>query len=363
MRVPYHITASVGALLLAVSFGGCDEGPSRTTLPTNTPPPPTPLPVTVTRLELSGPESVPPRDRAQFTVLAYRSDGSTRDVTNEAAWQVGDPEILTVSSTGVVTGRVTGESSLSASFEGQTATRSEVLVLPAGTYRVIGSVSDGGVPITGAKVAVTGGTARGLATPAGPEYRLYGLAGPTELLATRNGYEDQTRRIDIGGHQRVDFDLRPSGPRVDVSGSYTLEVSADRACRDSLPETARTRRYAATITQAGPWVTATLSGGFRTHGGRLRNMFSGMSEPGDVVMLELRPTAFLDYYHYSYPTLDDSDVIEEIAPNTLLVIAGWAQFKRSGSALVASLNGAFMVYDAALQRTATCFGGQLAFLR
>lgn len=363
MRSVPVVAAFALRVALSVSFVACgDDGPTRPTPPPSTPPPTTPPVVTVTRLEVSGPGSVPPGGTAQFTATAHMSDGSTQDVTTQASWRTGHSGILTVSSSGLVSGRQRGETSLTASISGRPATQSEVLVLPPGTYRVVGTVRDAGFPVTGAQVAVTSGTATGLSAGASPEYRLYGVAGPTELRVTRDGYHEQKTRLDVARHERVDFDLTLSGPRTEAAGTYTLEVSANPACRGRLPEAAQTRRYAATIVQDGPRVSVTLSGAFRTHDGRQRNSFSGMVEPGGIATFRLdAPYCGFYYYYYDCSPMD-AEVVEEIAPETTLVIAGSAFVRDSGSMMSGALSGSITTYDAALKPAATCSAGRHSFV-
>lgn len=356
-----HIpTGAALAVALAVSLMAC--GDDTPTQPTSPPPPPPGPTVTSTRIELTGPESVPPGGTAQFGATAHLSDGATQDVTSQATWRSGHTGILTVSSTGLVTGRQRGETSLSAAYGGRLATRNEVLVLPAGTYRVIGTVRDAGFPMTGAQITVTGGSAVGLTAGASPDYRLYGVAGPTELGATRNGYNEQKQRLDVAGHQRVDFDLTLSGPRTQAAGRYTLEVSADARCRDRLPESARTRRYLVDLVQNGPHVAATLSGVFRTYQGRLRNTFNGTTEPGGAVSFTLGSFCEYDYDYDYYNDVCSADVMEEIAPATSLVITGWASVRDSGSMMSGALSGSITTYDANLRPTATCSAGRHRFV-
>lgn len=54
----------------------------------------------MSRLEVAGPSAVPPGETAQFRATAHFSDGTTRDVTGEAAWLSSNSSVLTLSGGG-----------------------------------------------------------------------------------------------------------------------------------------------------------------------------------------------------------------------------------------------------------------------
>lgn len=151
----FHLlTGCFLALALAGLLGACDDAPTRPSGGGVNPD----VPVTTTRLEIAGPDAVAPGESAQFAATAYQSDGSTRNVTNEAQWRSGNPSVLSISANGLATGRERGEAPITAAFAGRTANKSNVFVLPAGTYRLAGAVRDAGVLVSGARVEVTAGT-------------------------------------------------------------------------------------------------------------------------------------------------------------------------------------------------------------
>jgi hypothetical protein len=209
------------AIALASLLGACDDGP-----PTRPSPPPSapPGPVTITRLELAGPDSLPPGATAQYSAIAHQSDGTTRDVTSSALWRTGNPSVLSISSsTGLATAHARGETVVTTNAGGQFALKPDVIVVPAGTFRLGGIVKDGGVPVIGVRVEVTAGTGQGLATTttsASPQtpfpngaYRLYGVSGDTEVRVTRDGYQEQRKKFQVTSHQTLDFDLVLTRPR------------------------------------------------------------------------------------------------------------------------------------------------------
>jgi hypothetical protein len=333
------------ALLLSILPGGCgDDSPGA---PSPLPSQPTSLTV---GLELSGPESVPPGGTAQFRAIDHRGDGSSRDVTEEAAWRGGNPAILTVSSTGVVSGQQPGETSLSVSYLNRTATRNQVFVLPPGTYKVSGVVRDASHAVSGARVAVTTGSGQGLSTTtADGIYRLYGVGGPTELQVTKTGYLDEKRHVEVTRHETADFDLRLVAPRPEISGTYTLRISAANHC-DSLPDDVRTRTYTALLEQTGPGVTTTLSGPtFLMGAGRVLNRFYGTVEPARVTFQVTAPSTYYYWYVYTYPS-----VLEQLTASGSYSFSGSVQAAASGSRISGTLDGVVGTYDLRLAATAFC---------
>ena len=137
-----RVCSAVG---LAAILVACDKNPA-------SPDTSSPYPVT---LELSGPGTVPPGGTAQFTARGVYADGSQSDLTNQASWRTGRSTVLTINAAGVATGHALGETSVTVSFRGRSATKSDVVVAPAGTYRLSGNVRDGGVPVVDAEVVVT----------------------------------------------------------------------------------------------------------------------------------------------------------------------------------------------------------------
>ncbi len=353
----FHLlTGCAIALALAALLGACDDGPTRPSQPTGTPT----VPVTVTGLEIAGPSTVPPGESAQFTATAHMSDGSTRNVTNEAVWRTGNQSVLTISSTGLATGRERGEASVEVSASGRTAVKNDVIVVPAGTYRLIGTVRDADIPVWGAQVEVTAGTGQGLAA-SGAFYRLYGVTGDIEVRVTADGYQEQKKRLQVTSHQTLDFELILSRPRADASGNYTLTVTTASECHAALPADARIRTYTAVVRQHGPSLTVTLEGSkFFVQGSRTFNSFGGTVEPSRVTF---RLSAWDDYYGY------DPDVLEQLTDTTLLAVSGWAETTVSSGRLLGKLSGAIDTLqinpEGGFRRIASCrsTGHQFVFSR
>jgi hypothetical protein len=323
------------ALALAGMLGACDDGPptrpSRPTPPTGPPPP---APVTLVRLELTGPGTVPPGESAQYSVNAYWSDGSVRDLTREAEWRSSDASVLSISPTGVATGQARGSTFISVGAAGSFSSK-EVIVLPAGSYRLTGNVRDTGFGVTGARVEVTAGTGRGLAaTTSTGGYVLFGVGGDVEVRVTGDGFQEQRKRLLVTTHQQLDFDLIVSEPRPEVSGTYSLTVSADPACRAALPEEARARTYTAIVQQTGPHLRVTLEGStfYTGEGGGLRNTFAGAIDRTGITFL-LDP---VQGYYYRFPV---PAVLEVLSPEMYFQISGSARTTIAPGSLSGTLSG------------------------
>ncbi|MGH9200604.1 MAG: carboxypeptidase regulatory-like domain-containing protein [Vicinamibacterales bacterium] len=325
----YLLTGSAIALALAGLLGACDGGPTRPMRQGG----PQNVPVAIVDLSIAGPNTIPPGETAQFTATARQSDSSTRNVTNEVAWRTGNQSVLTISSTGLATGRDRGESSIQASLGGRTAIKDDVIVVPAGTYRLIGTLRESGFLVSGARVEVTAGTGQGLAVTANGGYRLYGVAGDIEVRVTADGYQEQRKRLQVTSHQTLDFDLILSRPRPDVSGTYTLTVTAAPECRAALPAETGIRTYTAVVGQGGPRLTVTLEGSrFFVDRGRTFNRFGGTVEPSGATFYVTGPD---DFYYSSYGL----DVVELLTDTTFFAFSGSAATTVSSAGLSGTLTG------------------------
>ena len=247
----------------------CDKSP---TSPTLLPRAGAPTPTLAVRLELIGPDTVAPGEQVQFTAIGHRTDGSTEDMTQQANWNSFRSNVLSVTGAGRVTGMSLGDSVLQARLSSLVASR-EIIVVPRGTYRVSGAITEAdspSTPVGGARVEVQGNAAVPPVQSFGDgRYRLYGVSGPVRLRAEKAGYEAVTTDTVVSTHGTVNFVLPLSGPRLHVSGLYSLTIAAAAECRDRLPEEAWTRRYDATVHQQGPLLRVELSGAtFVVSGGK-----------------------------------------------------------------------------------------------
>ena len=236
---------------------------------------------TVSRLEIGGPDSVPPGQSVKLSATAFFSDGSSRDVTSQVRWENGNPGLITISSAGVVSaGSQRGETTISArytavpaSVSGSGSASRQQFVLPSGTFRLAGTVSHEGAPLDGARVEVTGGAATLETVSIAGLFAFYGVTGEVELRITKDGYATQTRRVLVTAHRAEAFELPTIIPILNLDGTYTLRIEAAPECRESLPAATRERTYFSTAVQRGSHVTLTLP---------VPNGFSGTVEPHRV---------------------------------------------------------------------------------
>jgi hypothetical protein len=295
------------------------------------------------RLEIVGPTSVAPGDTRQFTALLHAPDSLARNVTTDVAWQSRADQIFSVSSTGEVAGIRSGDGSLTAFYRPDssiTASR-EVIVVPTGTYRLAGLVTEAdspNVPIPDAQLDLVAGSGAGLSTTTGTDgrYRLHGVAGDAQIRISKKGYDLSIDRITIQDHAMENFQLTLSRGRMEVGGEYQLTIAAADSCGPELPDEARRRVYTAVVVQQGRQLEVALGGAtFATSKAGKGNRFLGTAE-ADHVKFTLYQEPFYSYYpsvprHYP-------DVVEQLTSG-FLTIAGTAVLKRSSRGLSGPLGG------------------------
>jgi hypothetical protein len=332
------VAAASFTFVAAVLCAACDKSPTAPTPPTG---PTSPAgPPVVQSLVIAGPEVVGLGATGQFRVMAHLSEGSSRDVTTEANWSAASGGLISVSAPGSVNGLERGETRVSAEFDGRRESK-VVMVLPAGTYRLTGTVieADSSGPVTGALVEVTTGVGARLTarTDRTGTYRLYGVSGQTGLRVTRDGYQPTAGTAFVTDQSAShNIALPLVAPRADVSGIYTLTITAADECRHGvgegrLPEEARVRTYRAAVRQDGPRVEMTLSGA------RLRSRpILGRLEPGRVVF---------DLNWYSESGTDDRPILEQLAASMFFSVGGGVTATISPSRLAGAFYGEFHVLD------------------
>ena len=183
-------------------------------------------------------------ETSQFTAVARFSDDSTRDVTLEAAWDSSQPQIATISPTGLLTARALGTTVVSVRYP-VTSTplnpslfrSTGVSISPAGTFAISGRVREPGAGgVSGAQVRHV---ASGLTfvTPANGTFSLGGLTDGG-ISVTKAGFETVELTADPG--EFVDVPLQQV-TRVEA-GAATLsdtlapndmlyEVAPDTLCQ------------------------------------------------------------------------------------------------------------------------------------
>src|SRR5262245_36502570 len=346
MRMRALSSGSGIATMLVAILLACDKSPTQPTTfeqPSRQPPPPASTPKVLTALTITGPGTIAPDQTGQFTARAQYSDSSTEDVTNSATWRTNVSTVLTISTTGLATGHALGESAVTASYSTRSAVKGDVIVVPAGTFRVSGSIRDGGIGVTGANVRVISGSSQGLnVTTAGDGvYRLYGVVGDSELRVQKDGYEDARRQLTVSQTTTVDFDLVLTKPRDIVAGTYALRVTAAPECEALLPPEALQRTFTAVISQNGPGLQIVLQNAtFARMGGALQNRFFGVVEPSRVVFQPFGGSSYYGFYYY-FP-----DVLEEMRAGIWYTFGGVAATTASANGRSGSLDGSVRLLDA-----------------
>jgi hypothetical protein len=161
---------------------------------------------------------------------------------------------------------------------------------------------------------------------------------------SKDGYQTNTQNLVVTNDTPLlTMTLTLVRPRLDISGAYTLTLTADPNCSSGLPEPLRTRSYGAVLTQVGPQVNVTLTGASfaisRRGGG---DHFTGRIEPTQLVF---SLPQFDGYYYGSYGDAYYPNIIEEVAgPNYLAIWGKVAAVGTSGS-FSGALDGAFELYS------------------
>jgi hypothetical protein len=316
-------------LALALSAAGCSSN--------STPIPNIPS-ATVKSLSISGPATIAPGATAAFTATAQLSNGLAEDYTTKVTWRTTNLSVLTIDAQGRATGRTGGETQVVASVSSATS-RANVMVIPPETFRLTGTVTESGVPVSQATVAVSSGTGSGLVTLTdfNGQYRLYGVAGAIEITVTKSGYATAVQPMVVTAASVADVAVAQTNP-LSLAGTYLLTISADTGCRGpfppatALPAELVQRHYTATVTQTGPAFHVELSGAEFLVSNGAGNNFSGTAQPGQI-------SFFLgDGYYTPYP-----DLFEDVGNGQALLVEGSGTLTQSGADLTGLMRGGVWV--------------------
>jgi hypothetical protein len=340
-------------VIVAVCVLGLLATCRKSSTPTSpTTPTPTVAPV-LASLTIEGPSSIQPGDTRQFTLRARMSDGTTPDVTSAGVWRTTNPAVINVAS-GLVTAAAAGEVTISASYQGRSASLA-VVSLPDGTGILAGNVRESTFAINNSTVEIVGGPYAGKSVISSGFYRLYGVVGNLQVRASAAGYVAQTTSVSVSPFttprrdSTLNFDLTPVIPDLSLPGNYRVTLIPSPSCT-TLPADVGTRQYTAAITQNGPALTIVLGGAeFATISGRPSNQFSGRAR-SNAVELTLGSTY---YYYYYYTTLGFAErlIRAPVGPwgfnaTRYLTVFGTSQGSASPSSFSTTLNGTLAVVDA-----------------
>jgi hypothetical protein len=176
-------------------------------------------------------------DTAQFTAMATMSNGSTANVTSDAAWTTSDPSIFAVAAGGRVTALKEGSADVRASYQG-TAAKDVTPAQPFLMFTAYGTVTAAPPDfdaLSGARVDITPSPSGALfaMTDARGDYTFQPLKGGVYTITeSHDGFHTLTRTITATRDVRSDFPLVPMPPPgatarcKDKSWSYSTDKSA-----------------------------------------------------------------------------------------------------------------------------------------
>jgi hypothetical protein len=324
------VVASLLALTLAACSGDSPARPTRVG-PTQS------RDVFLARLEIVGPRSVAPGESVQFTAVGHLSDGTTTAYSaSQTSWLSQHSGVLAIDADGRASGGQAGETTLSVKVSTLSAS-TEIVVLPAGTFKLSVVVNEGSVPALDVKVEVLSGVGAGLVdlTPVNGRYDLYGVAGDAQIRISGSGYRELIQHVFISEPTVVTVQVVLSIERLDVSGNYVLTIEGDAPCQEALPDGLANRRYDAVITQVGPDVRVVLQGADFRFEGATRNSFSGRMDNEHIVF---NLGGFSDtFYAYSYEPRPD--VMEHLGDAVYLYYVGGAVTSVSRRTLSGTFQG------------------------
>jgi hypothetical protein len=325
MRTPYALGA-VAAVVIATSFAACgDDSPVR---PSNE----------VQRVEINGPSSIAPGQTASYSVIEYLSNGTSRALPT-AAWASSNASLIQITSSGVATAQPrTGESTIS--VKTTKSAGKEVTVMPPGTFRLVGTVTDAdqtNVTIPDAQVEVMGG-GPSVTTNAVGTFRLYGVPGDSEIRVTREGYRAIEERLQLSTNTTRNFRMSIDGALRNYGGNYTLVVEARANCGGPRPLATEWKRrtYDATVLQNGSKLEVQLTE---------PRFVSTPSFRGDRFGGAITPVGanFLIEWDYYYSGV--ANITERLPDGSTLYISGSATTSGSPSGLSGVLSGFFDHYS------------------
>jgi hypothetical protein len=218
-----------------------------------------------------------------------------------------------------------------------------VLAVPAGTYKVSGRITEGGLALQGVALRVMRGTGEGLTATSdlNGQFTFFGLAGDVRIQASKGGYLDAFRDLSVGSTTTDNFELAPARQRKDLTGTYSMTIGAP-TCSGSapFPDDVRSRTYTATVTQTGRVLNVALSGAdFIVSSGR-GDHFSGTIDPLDNVAFAIGDSF---YYYYFYYNQNVFDVVERLDDSRSFTVAGVVTATVRGSEIAGTLSGSFIV--------------------
>jgi hypothetical protein len=247
----------------------------------------------------------------------------------------------------------------------------EVIVQPAGTFRLVGTIGEvgfAGMLVPDARVEVESGSQFAITNGLG-QFRLYGVPAAADIRVSANGYETSTFSVALAGNATRKFDLTLIEPRQPVIGGYTIFIDALSCPNGSpspVPAEFQHRIYGAEVTQNGNQIDVKLNGGqFRTNSINKGDRFSGTVQAGGVIRFSFD---WYDSYYYPFYGPDSyPSVAERLPDGRYLVFSGQANVTGTAST---GFQGAFtgspgiFIWDSNFPSftsnlTASCYNGSI----
>jgi Bacterial Ig-like domain (group 2) len=249
------------------------------------------VPPAVTKLVVTGPAQMASGTTEQFTATQQLSDGSTRDVSATASWSTSNSSLLNHLGAGRFEARGAGETTARASADRLSASSQTVLILPPGTFKLSGTVRDAGGELPDATVELVSGTAapQKKTTFSDGKYAFYGVAGAVRMRVSAIGYDNQETDVTVTSQAVRDFMLTTTKPVVDVSGTWTMRVSAKSGCTSSWPEILRQHEVTAKIAQNVSRLTVKFSGA---------SVQPSFESTGNIIGDNFGLSIYGDFYYY-----------------------------------------------------------------
>ena len=342
-----RVTPWTSVVIGSIAFTAAACGDPVTRVPT------APTPPGVTAIELSGPATLAPGQSMQLVAVMALADGTTKmsSPATPAAWFTSNSAILQVNSAGLLTAtQQRGEARVTVRVGSGASSRQasrDIVVVPDGTYRLVGVVRDAenpAFPIEGAIVEANPGSVTATTNAEGG-YRLYGVPTDAVIRVSKPGYATVAQPVQLSAHGTQNFELGLSGSRPVLDGGYTVTMDMAAGCTHggALSTDLRRRVYEATVTQAGPLVEVVLTEPrFRTNGINRGNRFSGYADPTGI---RFNLDSYDSYYYYVGPTRYPS-VAEILSDGKFLVPGGQAFVVGSAARMSGGFNATFYKYGA-----------------
>jgi carboxypeptidase family protein/Big-like domain-containing protein len=237
-----HVCVRAALVAIAATAAACSGSGNNPGSPTSPAPTPTPG-VTVRAVTVTA----APRTSSSFqmTAKADLSDGSSRDVTNDAQWTSSNTDIATIAGGGVLTVVRSGQVEVRATYQNTTGSTSLTVTAPEpppGTLIILsGTVSEtppASQPLDGVTVRITEGPGAGRSTVTEGGGR-FGFpqfpAGQVGIEASKSGYVTWKMSMSVDHDREVQIVMFPAPP-TDSSGA-----TATARCNDGTWSWAQTR--------------------------------------------------------------------------------------------------------------------------